>query len=189
MPAGLDPDEQFSRAPASSRPAPTVVPRGRGRSVTKIVAIVVVIAVLILAAFLLAGLVLRSRKAVVPEQPTAERPASTLDVTTPLEEVIDTKEEDFTFVEEEPEPEPEAPVLAPDSDRDGLTDDEEAALGTSVRSADTDNDGLSDRDEIKVWSTNPLNPDSDGDSFLDGQEVRSGYDPKGSGKLLEVPRS
>jgi len=47
-----------------------------------------------------------------------------------------------------------------------------------------------DEDELyTVWEnmfgTDPDNPDSDGDSYKDGQEVRSGYNPKGQGKLFE----
>jgi hypothetical protein len=34
---------------------------------------------------------------------------------------------------------------------------------------------LSDGDEVIIWKTNPMNPDSDGDSYLDGSEVKSGY--------------
>lgn len=41
---------------------------------------------------------------------------------------------------------------------------------------DSDKDGLSD-DEEKVYGTDPANADSDGDSYSDGVEVRSGYDP------------
>lgn len=42
---------------------------------------------------------------------------------------------------------------------------------------DTDQDGLSDEDEVLVWLSDPKNPDSDGDTYLDGQEVNSGYSP------------
>ncbi len=48
---------------------------------------------------------------------------------------------------------------------------------------DTDDDGLSDQDEITIWGTDPSNPDTDGDGFLDGQEVESGYNPLGEGAL------
>jgi len=41
---------------------------------------------------------------------------------------------------------------------------------------DTDQDGLTDAEE-KVFGTNPKKPDTDGDSYLDGAEVESGYDP------------
>jgi hypothetical protein len=41
---------------------------------------------------------------------------------------------------------------------------------------DSDQDGLSDEEE-KLYGTNPANPDTDGDSYSDGTEVRSGYDP------------
>ncbi len=82
---------------------------------------------------------------------------------------------------------PEVPVVDLDSDGDGLTDAEEAALGTSSRKPDTDADGLFDRDEVEIYHSNPLNPDSDGDTFSDGDEVRNGYNPNGDGRLLETP--
>lgn len=74
-----------------------------------------------------------------------------------------------------------------DTDGDGLTDDEELMLGTDSSLFDTDGDQLSDKDEVKVYKTDPLNPDTDGDTYLDGEEVKNGYDPKGKGKLFEVP--
>jgi outer membrane protein OmpA-like peptidoglycan-associated protein/opacity protein-like surface antigen len=61
--------------------------------------------------------------------------------------------------------------LPKDSDGDGLTDEEEAKLGTDPFNKDTDNDGLTDGDEVKVYHTNPLNPDTDFDGLKDGQEV------------------
>ncbi len=51
---------------------------------------------------------------------------------------------------------PTAPVQSKDSDSDGLTDIEERMYGTDYR-----------------------NPDSDGDTFLDGNEVFHRYDPNG----------
>ena len=74
-----------------------------------------------------------------------------------------------------------------DSDKDGLTDSEEQMLGTDPLKTDTDNDGLSDFEEARVWNTNPVNPDTDGDGFSDGQEVTSGYNPNGAGKLQTAP--
>lgn len=79
-----------------------------------------------------------------------------------------------------------------DTDGDGLTDAEEAKLGTDPTKKDTDQDGINDGDEIKmkldpknldtdgdllydggelVYGTDPLNKDTDGDGLLDGQEV------------------
>ncbi len=78
----------------------------------------------------------------------------------------------------------EVQPLPVDTDGDGLTDEEEAALGTNAQSADSDNDTLSDREEVKVYKSNPLNQDTDGDSYLDGHEVKNNYNPTGSGKLL-----
>ena len=43
-----------------------------------------------------------------------------------------------------------------DTDRDGLWDKEEAALGTDPAKADSDNDGYSDFDEVRVYGTDPL---------------------------------
>ncbi len=49
---------------------------------------------------------------------------------------------------------------------------------------DSDNDGLPDLEE-KIYGTNPHNPDTDGDGFLDGQEVANLYNPlKGNGSKL-----
>lgn len=71
-----------------------------------------------------------------------------------------------------------------DSDGDGLTDQQEQALGTNRLLIDTDDDGLSDKEEINIYQTNPLDPDTDGDTYLDGMEIKSGYNPNGPGKLL-----
>ncbi len=81
-------------------------------------------------------------------------------------------------------PAPPPPVVGLDTDGDGLTDAEEAALGTDSAKTDTDADGLTDREEAQTYQTNPLNSDTDGDTYTDGDEVKAGYDPKGPGKLL-----
>lgn len=47
---------------------------------------------------------------------------------------------------------------------------------------DTDNDGLTDEEE-KIYGTSIINPDTDGDGYLDGEEVNGGYNPLGQGKL------
>ncbi len=85
--------------------------------------------------------------------------------------------------------EPIQPVVeepSPDSDQDGLTDREEADLGTDSYNPDTDNDGLTDREEAKVYKTDALSADTDGDGYQDGAEVTQGYNPLGPGKLLEI---
>ena len=41
---------------------------------------------------------------------------------------------------------------------------------------DVDKDGLDNREE-SYWNTDFQNPDTDGDGFLDGEEVASGHDP------------
>ena len=67
-----------------------------------------------------------------------------------------------------------------DSDGDGLTDSQEAALGTNPNNPDTDGDGLSDGQEAFQVGTNPLNPDHDGDNVSDGIEFAVGSDPLGT---------
>ncbi|MBI4592058.1 hypothetical protein HY733_01265 [Candidatus Uhrbacteria bacterium] len=47
---------------------------------------------------------------------------------------------------------------------------------------DTDEDGLTAAQE-EEYATDPLNPDTDGDGYLDGAEVAAGYDPNGPGRL------
>ena len=61
--------------------------------------------------------------------------------------------------------------VSPDTDSDGLTDEEEVALGTDKNRADTDGDGLSDGDEIMVNETDPLAWDTDGGGASDGAEA------------------
>lgn len=78
---------------------------------------------------------------------------------------------------------PPAPAEPKDSDGDGLTDEEELALGTDPFNADTDGDGLSDYQEVKIYQTDPLNPDTDGDGYTDGEEVANRFNPKGAGRL------
>jgi len=51
---------------------------------------------------------------------------------------------------------------------------------------DTDRDGLTDKQEETTWKTDPNNPDTDGDGFLDGEEAKKGYNPNGEGKIPTV---
>ena len=66
---------------------------------------------------------------------------------------------------------------AVDTDGDGLTDDEERALGTDPNDADTDDDTLSDGDEVRLFGTNPIDVDSDDDGFQDAGELEAGSNP------------
>ena len=52
------------------------------------------------------------------------------------------------------------------------------------QATDSDKDGLSDLRE-EALGLDPHNPDTDGDGYLDGVEVVNGYNPKGSGKLAQ----
>ncbi|MGI6005068.1 MAG: hypothetical protein ACOX88_06620 [Christensenellales bacterium] len=64
----------------------------------------------------------------------------------------------------------------PDTDGDGLIDGEELALGTDPLDPDTDGDGLTDGEEVAL-GTDPLDPDTDGDGLTDGEEAALGTDP------------
>jgi len=49
---------------------------------------------------------------------------------------------------------------------------------------DSDNDGLTNLEEAN-FGTDPNNPDTDNDGYLDGDEVKNEYNPKGPGKIGE----
>jgi hypothetical protein len=74
-----------------------------------------------------------------------------------------------------------------DSDDDGIDDLKEGELGTDPKHWDTDGDTLSDGEEILIYKTNPLDPDTDKDTYNDGIEIKAGYNPLGTGRLLELP--
>jgi len=109
---------------------------------------------------------------IIPEIPGVNSPATTSLVTPSAGEVSAAN--------------PDSQV---DSDSDGLTDVEEKIAGSNINIIDTDNDGLSDYEEVKIYQTNPLSADTDGDTFPDGGEVKSGYNPNGAGKLVKPASS
>jgi DMSO/TMAO reductase YedYZ heme-binding membrane subunit len=65
-----------------------------------------------------------------------------------------------------------------------LTQAAEVQYLTPVK--DTDFDGLTDQGEIQVFKTDPQNPDSDNDGYLDGAEVLSGTDPLDSSDPVQT---
>lgn len=58
----------------------------------------------------------------------------------------------------------------------------ESAVADDEFASDFDRDGLTDLLEL-FYGTDPENPDSDNDTFLDGEEVEQGYNPRGVGSL------
>lgn len=80
---------------------------------------------------------------------------------------------------------PDTPPL-PDQDHDGLNVEEEARSGTSDTDVDSDDDLLNDKEELTIYGTDPLDADTDGDSFTDGGEVKNLYNPNGPGKLFNL---
>lgn len=65
----------------------------------------------------------------------------------------------------------ETAVVIGDADDDGLTDAQEAQIGTDPNNPDTDGDGLKDGDEAFIYGSDPNKRDTDGDILPDGDEV------------------
>lgn len=70
-----------------------------------------------------------------------------------------------------------------DVDNDGLTNNQEEALGTDPMDADSDDDGLLDGAEVNNYGTDPNDSDSDDDGSNDGEEVEAGSDPLDPGSF------
>lgn len=64
----------------------------------------------------------------------------------------------------------------PDTDRDGLGDGQELALGSDPQKKDTDRDGLKDGREVSM-GLDPTEADTDGDGLEDGWEHSNQTDP------------
>lgn len=111
-----------------------------------------------------------------------------------------------TPTEEQPAPEPYIDPFPNDTDRDGISNEEETALGLDTTEFDTDQDGLadafelngtntdpnnkdtdgdtlSDGQEFLIWNTDPTKADTDGDGFDDVTEIENGFNPNGDGRL------
>ncbi|GEM_PF-5756804 len=193
-PAGgpLPPASASPVAPSldGSTPASAPVEPSHGGGGLRVLLTVLVAVVVLGAAAGIGYFVLRAREPVVPLDPGPVAPEVPV---LPPNGFLDPNDVNIGMpvppVEEPTDP--SEPVLPPpppvDSDGDGLTDEQEIALGTDPFNPDTDNDGLTDGEEVNIYGTDPLNPDTDGDGFLDGEEVRAGYDPKGPGRLFQVP--
>jgi hypothetical protein len=52
---------------------------------------------------------------------------------------------------------------------------------------DSDDDGLKDWQEMQIYKSDPCKADTDGDGYLDGEEVASGYDPTKKAPGDELP--
>jgi hypothetical protein len=73
-----------------------------------------------------------------------------------------------------------ARIVSADSDGDGIIDTLELDLVGNlddISAGDDDGDGLNSPDELLVHGTNPLLPDTDGDTLNDGDEITNGTDP------------
>lgn len=53
---------------------------------------------------------------------------------------------------------------------------------------DTDKDGLTDNEEV-IWGSGQNKPDTDGDGFLDGEEIANGYSPTSTATLSVDPNA
>lgn len=100
------------------------------------------------------------------------------------------------FFDEDPGEEPPPPPPPDDADGDGLTDDEEAELGTNSLKTDTDADGLSDYDEVRGgFGSDPNNKWSLGEAhgwghvYTDSQLADLTDNDYGSGSGDGIPDS
>jgi YVTN family beta-propeller protein len=75
-----------------------------------------------------------------------------------------------------------------DDDNDGLTDNNENAMGTDPLLTDTDGDGLSDGSEVNSHGTDPLLTDTDADGLSDDEEISLGTNPLASNRGDLAPR-
>ncbi|NCO00098.1 hypothetical protein GW920_03180 [Candidatus Falkowbacteria bacterium] len=200
---GLDAEENLPTSEAEETPA------SGGDKWFKITIIVIIVLILALGAYLLyrkfvpmpsAEVAMTTDNTIIPADNTATDIPNDLAPEVPIEntdinqdaintdlnnaDVID--QIDNTIDPNNDIPTSTVPVVPVDSDSDGLTDAEEAVVGTNPLIADTDSDELGDYEEVKIYQTNPLNPDTDGDGYSDGAEVKSGYNPNGPGKLSDL---
>ena len=67
-------------------------------------------------------------------------------------------------------------LIDPDSDNDGVLDGDEWANNSDMLVVDTEGDGLTDFQELKIYYTNPCDPDTDWDGLSDYEEVYLGLD-------------
>lgn len=76
-------------------------------------------------------------------------------------------------------------IPALDSDGDGLSDDEEAVIGTDPNNPDTDGDGINDNDEVNGGS-DPLNPCNPIETVgcINGIHIPTAFSPNGIGNAL-----
>ncbi|MEX1027203.1 MAG: hypothetical protein WD049_04250 [Candidatus Paceibacterota bacterium] len=100
----------------------------------------------------------------------------------------------------ESEPEPEPAPIEDDSPLDTTTPqeseeeeaeqkrviDERRELDQEELERDTDNDGVSDFDEVRIYGTDPENPDTSGNGLTDGQMIEMGLDPTSTSTTARV---
>lgn len=185
---------------AAPGPDPELVEDGRKSQKIFILLVLIAIAVLVVIAGIWLYTVFLAKPAVL--SPDSILDDNALPVAEDQEQPVDTEEaedleEDYIPADPDPQNEeangaqedtndPGQGIEEVDTDRDGLSDSEEQALGTDPNLVDSDSDNLFDREEVKIYGTDPLNPDSDGDGYLDGDEVKANYNPMGQGMLFEL---
>lgn len=110
----------------------------------------------------------------------------------PQPPIVDDLSAPAVVVQDEPIEEPQAPdieeepvVEEPPEEETSLILIPTVGLIEFEVDVDTDQDGLTDIEEL-LFGTSAAVPDTDSDSFLDGAEIISLYDPGTPGALLEV---
>lgn len=139
-------------------PIPSALPQKQQPSQTKkglLVAGVIVLIALGIGGYLLWRSVQKNKEAIPVEQPSQTQTTSETPAITPA-----------------------TPVTTPVTT--GTVPSTNPFPSAVTPGVDTDSDGLTDIEETIVYGTNPNLPDTDGDGFLDGNEVFHGYNPNGT---------
>jgi hypothetical protein len=144
-----------------------------GPKILKIILIIIVIALVSYGGYYTYGKVAPSIKAKLAQLKSSKN------LTPTTNEVVNNEVNNTTS----------GPSIILDSDKDGLSDQEEQSLGTDPNKADSDNDGLLDNEEVNIYKSNPLNSDTNNDGILDGDSIRRGINPINGAPLFDLQKA
>ena len=152
---------QAQELPMTPTPTPTPSPKAKKKLLPTLIVVVLVILLLISGWLLYLSFKPKTPIALVVEEPLKTEPITVVVVEEP---VIVTPVEESSYTVEVPQ----VPVVP--------VEDLTSKPLELMMSVDTDKDNLTDAEELLI-GTDVNNQDSDGDGFIDGQEVLNLYNP------------